>query len=284
MRRIILLIIALFLFNGLHAQKIVIINEATEKPISKAIVSVDNKDFVSNDSGHVQLKKLEGRNVVVMAEGYLIEHLKFDDLKKQGYKIYVKKNVFDLDEITISANKWEQRVDEIPVSIVPVRVSDIDFTNPQTTADLLGSNGHVFIQKSQLGGGSPMIRGFSANRVLIIVDGIRMNNAIYRSGNLQNVISVDPNSLEQAEIVLGPGSVIYGSDALGGVMDFHITKPVFSNNDKNFLFKANVLGRYSSANNENTVHLDLNFGFKKIAFYTSYSYSRFEDLKMGTVN
>ncbi|PLX70529.1 MAG: TonB-dependent receptor, partial [Azoarcus sp.] len=75
------------------------------------------------------------------------------------------------------------------------------------TADLLGSSHEVFIQKSQLGGGSPIIRGFSANSVLIVVDGVRMNNAIYRSGNLQNVISIDPNTIEEAEVVFGPGSI-----------------------------------------------------------------------------
>ena len=56
-----------------------------------------------------------------------------------------------------------------------------------------------------MGGGSPMIRGFAANRVLIMVDGIRMNNAIYRSGNLQNVISVDAQSLQNTEVIFGPG-------------------------------------------------------------------------------
>ncbi|MDZ7693921.1 MAG: TonB-dependent receptor plug domain-containing protein [Balneolaceae bacterium] len=69
-----------------------------------------------------------------------------------------------------------------------------------------------------MGGGSPMIRGFATNRVLLVVDGVRMNNAIFRSGNLQNVISLDPNAIENTEVVFGPGSVIYGSDAIGGVM------------------------------------------------------------------
>ena len=73
-----------------------------------------------------------------------------------------------------------------------------------------------------------MIRGFSANRVLIVVDGVRMNNAIFRSGNLQNVISIDPNMIELTEVIMGPGSVIYGSDAIGGVMNFYTTTPKLS--------------------------------------------------------
>ena len=70
-----------------------------------------------------------------------------------------------------------------------------------------------------------MLRGFSANSILLVVDGVRMNNAIYRSGNLQNVITLDSHILEEAEVIFGPGSVIYGSDALGGVMDFHTQSP-----------------------------------------------------------
>ena len=83
---------------------------------------------------------------------------------------------------------------------------EVQLQNPQTSADLIGFSGEVFIQKSQLGGGSPMIRGFATNRVLIVVDGVRMNNAIYREGNIQNIISLDPSSIESTEIIFGPGA------------------------------------------------------------------------------
>ena len=134
-----------------------------------------------------------------------------------------------LEGVVVSANKWEQKLNEVPNKIVKINKNDILRNNPQTSADLLGQSGNVFIQKSQLGGGSPMIRGFATNRVLLVADGVRMNNAIYRSGNLQNVISIDPLSTETAEVIFGPGTVIYGSDAIGGVMDFHTLQPRFSN-------------------------------------------------------
>jgi hemoglobin/transferrin/lactoferrin receptor protein len=136
------------------------------------------------------------------------------------------------------------------------------------------------VQKSQLGGGSPMIRGFSTNRLLLSVDGVRMNNAIFRGGNVQNVISIDPFSIQNTEVILGAGSVIYGSDAIGGVMNFYTKKPQHSLTDT-LLFESNILARYSSANNEKTSHLDLNFGYKKWAFLSSISYTDFDDLQMG---
>lgn len=186
----------------------------------------------------------------------------------------------ELEEVVVSFNKWEQKLNEVPNRILKVNKAQILRGNPQTSADLLGQTGGVFIQKSQLGGGSPMIRGFATNRVLLVYDGIRMNNAIYRSGNLQNVISIDPLAVETAEVIFGPGSLIYGSDAIGGVMDFHTLEARFSKTGKT-MTKGSVLGRYSTANRENTVHADINLAGKRWSWLGSVSYSSFDDLKMG---
>ncbi|MCF8341393.1 MAG: TonB-dependent receptor [Chitinophagaceae bacterium] len=185
-----------------------------------------------------------------------------------------------LEEIFVSFNKWEQDSKEIPNMIEKVNLRDARLRNPQTTADLLGQIGSVFIQKSQLGGGSPMIRGFATNRVLMVVDGVRMNNAIYRSGNIQNIISIDPLSLGGAEVVFGPGSLIYGSDAIGGVIDFHTIEPKFSNHNK-LAIKGSSTIRYASANEENTFHADIIVANRNWSFFSSFTYSKFGDLKMG---
>ena len=87
----------------------------------------------------------------------------------------------------------------------------------ETTGDLLEATGQVHLQMSQQGGISPVLRGFEANRVLLVVDGVRMNNAIYRAGHLQNASTVDPFAVAQTQVIMGPSSVLYGSDALGGV-------------------------------------------------------------------
>ncbi|HMR57759.1 MAG TPA: TonB-dependent receptor plug domain-containing protein, partial [Cyclobacteriaceae bacterium] len=114
-----------------------------------------------------------------------------------------------LDEVVVSVNRWEQNQREISTRVTKISPALIQLQNPQTSADMLGLSNQVFIQKSQLGGGSPMIRGFATNRVLLVIDGVRMNNAIFRSGNLQNVISLDANAIQNTEVVFGPGSVVY---------------------------------------------------------------------------
>ncbi len=186
-----------------------------------------------------------------------------------------------LEEVVVSVNRWEQNLKEISSRVTKVNRSMIALQNPQTSADMLALSGQVYIQKSQLGGGSPMIRGFATNRVLMVVDGVRMNNAIFRSGNVQNVISLDANAIQETEVIFGPGSVIYGSDAIGGVMDFHTLQPTFSSNG-NTKINGNAFTRYSSTNKEKTGHVDFNVGLKKWAFTTSATYGSYSDLKMGT--
>ncbi len=126
-----------------------------------------------------------------------------------------------------------------------------------------------------------MIRGFATNRLIIVVDGVRMNSAIFRSGNLQNVISLDANSLSHTEVIFGPGSVIYGSDAIAGVMSFHTLSPRLSSDD-NLLFNAGAMGRFSSANLEKTGHVHFNIGLKNLGFLSSITYTDFGDLVMGS--
>jgi hemoglobin/transferrin/lactoferrin receptor protein len=94
----------------------------------------------------------------------------------------------------------------------------------------LTHSGNVLVQKSQLGGGSPIIRGFEANKVLIVVDGVRMNNAIFRNWSLtQNVITMDNSILEKTEILFGPASVMYGQRCIGRCDETsQLKNPVFA--------------------------------------------------------
>ncbi len=183
--------------------------------------------------------------------------------------------------MVLSVARFEQDKSRVPQKVVTINQKDILTSSPQTSADLLESTGQVYIQKSQLGGGSPMIRGFSTNRLLITVDGVRMNTAIFRGGNVQNVISIDPLSVERTEVVLGPGSIIFGSDAIGGVINFYTLTPAFSI-AKGGNISGRAYTRYATANDEKTGHFNFSYGKKEWAFLSSASYSDFEDLRMGS--
>jgi len=274
----------LFFVFSIEAQVLTVKDKITRQPVSSATItgSVTGALLNANAKGQVDLSKMAlGSTFTISGQGYKTEVMSTQQLEENKYSVYLVESNISLDAVVISASRWQQSKRDVPNKITAIQQKDIIFQNPQTAADLLGQSGEVYIQKSQMGGGSPMIRGFATNRVLITVDGVRMNTAIFRSGNLQNVISVDPFAVENVEVLFGPGSVIYGSDAIGGVMNFSTLSPKLSASDKT-LVTGNALTRWSSANSEKTGHIDFNIGLKKWAFLTNISYTDFDDLKMGS--
>jgi len=282
MKKYYIIFFLLIINNFSFSQKIRIIDENSNPIIFVSIYNnIKSIGENTNSDGEAYLDKFKVNDTLT------IQHPSFESittsinkLKEENYLVVLKEKIFKIDEIVISANKWEQSKSDISSQILDLSENEIEYINPKTSADLLEETGQIFVQKSQLGGGSPMIRGFSANRILIVLDGVRLNNAIFRSGNLHNIISIDPNILEGAEVLFGPASVIYGSDAIGGVMDFHTKEPSFSSNKK-ILFKGQQLFKYYSASNSKHFNLNLNIGGRKISSISSISVNNYDDLRSG---
>ncbi len=265
------------------SQKITVFEENSSYPIAGVAVYNQDKSITSltDFNGIVDISEFANEEIIFFQHlAHQLISLSKKEIINNNLYVYLPISTNALDEVVLSASKFGQKKKDIPQKIVSISSADIAFTNPQTAADLLESTGQVYVQKSQLGGGSPMIRGFSTNRLLIAVDGIRFNTAIFRGGNVQNIISIDPFTIEHTEVILGPGSIIYGSDAIGGVINFYTKKPQFSFAETSTL-SGKLLARYSSANQEKTGHLDINFGKKHWAFLTSVSFSDFDNLTMG---
>lgn len=265
------------------AQVVTIKEKNTNQPLGFAtLVSENPKAYVTtNSEGKADIAPLKGSEAIyIRYVGYKTEKKTYAEIEALGLEIYLVPSVVEMNELVISASRWAQASHELPYRISTISRRDIALLAPQTAADLLGNTGEVFIQKSQQGGGSPMIRGFSANRLLYAVDGVRMNSAIFRSGNIQNVISLDAFAVESAEVIFGPGSIIYGSDAIGGVMSFQTLSPQLALDDTPST-SVSTVARYSSVNGEITGHLDFNIGWEKWASITSFTHSKFGDLQMG---
>ena len=265
-------------------QVVTVLDAESVNPIENAIITSDGQGqtLITNHLGQVDISALkDSETILISSLGYQTIHTSFSELQSQRFIARMMIEQISLDQVVVSATRWGQQSREIPSRITSLKQSDVTLQNPQTAADLLGSSGEVFIQKSQLGGGSPMIRGFATNRLLYAVDGVRMNTAIFRSGNLQNVINLDPFAMERVEVLFGPGSIIYGSDAIGGVMSFQTLTPQLSYSDVPLITgKANL--RTSSANKELTGHFDVNAGWEKWALVSSISSFHFDDLRMGS--
>ncbi len=190
------------------------------------------------------------------------------------------KKVTNLDEVIVAYSIFAEKKKNIVQNIDVLSAKLIAATNAQNTGDLLMSTGKVFVQKSQQGGSSPVIRGFEGSRILLIVDGVRLNNLIYRSGHLQNAITIDQNTLSRVEVMYGPSSNIYGSDALGGAIHFITKSPSLSTNNK-MLFTGTGFTRYSTVNSELTAHADFSIANKKLGWFSAINASNFGDMKMG---
>lgn len=280
----ILLCLVLMGWQLSEAQVLSIYDKETESPLAYATLYSEQPRAVAitNSAGEVDLSAFVGaEQIQIRSMGYMTILRSYEALVAGDLKMYLEPSTLSLDGLVISATRWRQQMDNVAATITSVSSEQVALQNPQTAADLLGTSGKVFIQKSQQGGGSPIIRGFATNRLVYTVDGVRMNTAIFRGGNIQNVINLDPFATESTEVLFGPGSVIYGSDAIGGVMSFQTLTPQLSLSEET-LVSGKAVARYATANQERTGHIDISLGWKKWALATSISSWSFNHLRQGS--
>jgi len=272
-----------FLVTGFcFSQKIKIIDKHTGKSIRNVTVYNEEStiNLSSDNDGFVDVSVFKkNENILFSHISYEPQKIKKTILQKQKMVVFLNKQSAQLDEIVLSVFKKSEKTNRIAEQIAVVSSKEIQKISPQTSADLLATIPGIKVQKSQFGGGSPVIRGMESNRVLLVVDGVRMNNAIYRKGHLQSSISVAPNMLDKTEVVFGPSSVLYGSDALGGVIHYYTKTPKLSAEEE---VKSQFFSRFSSVNQEITSHVSAELRFSNWASFTSISFSDFGDLQSGS--
>lgn len=267
-----------------NAQEIKFVN-SFGKPIekNKVIIHGSTKDtLTTNKKGVINLKRktpFDSISFINHNQGLITRSKK--DLAENVFKVLLSPSN-SLPVFETKTNKHSQVHNTLKeVYHESVSLNDIYSSQASSGAELLLLTNGVTIQKSQAGGGSPIIRGFEANRILLMIDGVRMNNAIYRSGHLQNSITVDPFIIENCDVIYGSSAVSYGSDAIGGVIHYKTIQPKLSKieNKKNISFT--YFNRLNSGTEEMTNHFNLNVGFKNLASFTSATYKQFGDIKMG---
>ncbi len=269
---------------GLWAQNVKVRSLDRGLPIPNVYIfsSDSTKSAVSNRSGNVELEKFSDQDTIIFKHSvYRPFAATKKEIVRDGKVVYLENGAVDLKAFVMHGPlRTGGEGLTPPTKLRTLDAREIENLNSANSADMLQATGQVLIQKSQLGGGSPIIRGFEANRVLMVVDGVRMNNAIYRGGHLQNAITVDNSVLQSTDIIFGPGSVIYGSDALGGVVHFHTKDPILSDSSK-MVQHVGAYTRLSTANSSIAGHANVNLGWKKIGLFSAFTASNFGDLKMG---
>ena len=286
MKRILLCaLLAMASLFSAHAQTITVKDLTTLEAISGASVFISQNNIelpqqigTTNNEGEFRGSIAMG-TVFISANGYAILSIPTSELA-DNYTAYLIGSNATLSEMVISATRNANHLKDLAQPVSAIQRKDIQFINPANAADLLTQTGTALVQKSQLGGGSPILRGFEANKVLFVVDGVRMNNAIYRGGHLQDILSLDPMAMENIEVAYGPSAVAYGSDALGGVMSFNTRTPRFTSGDR--LVRAGAMLRYSSAD-QSAAHVNVETSNARFATFTAFTFNNFGDLRQGNI-
>lgn len=185
----------------------------------------------------------------------------------------------DLPPVVISATRVEQPAFDSARSVEVIAQPELSERQPRTVPEVLRESAGAFVQQTNFGGGSPIVRGMVGPQVLILVDGVRLNNSVYRTGPLQYLNLLDSFQIERLELMRGPGSVAYGSDALGGVIQAVMFAPTDRRGDAGW--DATVGGRYGTAAREKTVHGSVDGGAGGLSALASASFRDFYDLQGG---
>lgn len=183
------------------------------------------------------------------------------------------------NDLVITAQRSLNRAFATTEAVSVLKARDIALNGSRSTPEALMGTTGVFIQKTNHGGGSPFIRGLTGNQTLLLLDGLRLNNSIYRFGPNQYFNTIDVFSIAQLEVVRGAGSVLYGSDAMGGAIQVLTATPQFS--QEGWDFGGRLLGRYLDRDMEQTVHAELQAANQNVAFRAGASLRNFGDHYAG---
>jgi len=132
------------------------------------------------------------------------------------------------EAVTVTAQGDQRRAFDLPESVSSLESDELSRRALRSTPEALVGMTGVFVQKTNHGGGSPFVRGLTGNQVLLMVDGIRLSNSTFRYGPNQYLATVAAHSIERVEVVRGAGSTLYGSDAIGGVLNVLSREPHFT--------------------------------------------------------
>ncbi len=256
-----------------NGQEVTLISTLTNTPIDGvSIFGKSNKiGIISNKKGIVNLNKYKATDTLI------IQHIAYNTLiltKKEviNKTIYLDLKSHTLNNITIRENK-ELLFDEEQI-LTSANTLKIMETQAAQTSEVLTQTMGLSIQNSQNGGGSPNLRGMEANRLLLVIDGIPINNTISRGGHLQNSATINPLYLESIKASFGPASVAYGSGAMGGALLFNTRSPKDTNSNQ-------FIQQFESSSKAVFTSLISNYKIKNGSFLSGFSIKSFGNLKMG---
>lgn len=283
--RFFLTVLCFWISSFLYAQSIkgIVSDHETNEPIADVHVQLANSHVgtITDKEGKFVLEGflVDSARIRISAIGYTtLEQIVSSN--NSEVQIHLAPSIILLNNaVTITAQRNERLTFDVPESITSVSRFQIEQQAPRSTPEALMNETGVWIQKTNHGGGSPIIRGLVGNQVLLLIDGIRLNNATYRYGPNQYLSTIDPGLIERIEATRGSGSVLYGSDALGGVVQIISKTPSFSSTG--FQVGGMATGKWMSGGMEQSARAEVDLASKQIALLGGFSTRNFGDLLAG---
>ena len=264
------LFISLILCVNTGFSQIILVKDSLLKiPIENATLSFEKKGVLSNQKGVAEISIFDSHNIITISH---VSYLQKKISKKNiGDTIYLTPKTTLLPMATLVEETKIPGLQNYPVfTISPLNI----IAAKTSTSDLLARESSVVVQESQSGGGSPNYRGMEANRLLLVLDGIALNNAIYRSGHIQASSSISPFFLETVSLISGPASVSYGNGAMGGAIVFKTEEPKKKKNIR-------IHQQFESSNNAVTTNFKSNYYRNSSSHVTGFSIKAAGNMKMG---
>ena len=184
-----------------------------------------------------------------------------------------------LDSIQVTATRVDEAASEVPPAITLIDINDVERQVVLTVADYFHGETGTYVQQTGPGQGNVIIRGLKGSEILHLVDGFRLNNAFFRNAPNQHLALVDPLNVERVEAVRGPMSTLYGSDAMGGVIQFLTPEPRFAGTQ--WQNEVVLRTRWSSADESSHSRAAFQGGRDGFGVSAGISYQDVNDLRIG---
>lgn len=285
------LLLTVCVFNNIvSAQSIKgkIVDARTKAPLQSVTITLANTALgtASDTEGRFEIrtKTPGGYSVRTTRIGYEVFEGEYttDDA---FLEVALKPTLIQLNKIVVvTAQRYETSQFNRPEAISVLTQRELMQQAPRSTPEALMGTTGIWLQKTNHGGGSPFIRGLTGQQTLLMIDGVRLNNATFRSGPNQYLSTVDPQSIEQIEVVRGSGSVQYGSDALGGVIQILTKTAQFTDSLE---VSGSAYGKYMRADMEKSGRAEIGLSNANVALLGGFAYRSFGDIvaggKLGTL-
>jgi len=257
---------------------------STRKPLPNATVSLAGKDIstATNEGGEFVFVSVPGGKIELIATsvGYKQARkvLMIGTGSVDNIILFLEPTFVEVDGITVTATRISEDKFASPTSVSITPRSKFSERSFSTTAEVLREEPGVLVQKTTYGHGAPILRGLIGKHVLLLYNGIRLNKPTFRFGANQYMNTVNLESLAKIEVVRGPSSVMYGSDAIGGAVNLIPTYHAPSNV---VMVRPLFSSRYSSADNGRNLHFEVAGTYDRVAAEINGSYKKIEDLRAG---